>query len=226
MVPSIQQERKRSGKLLMRGLKHSLVLAKMRVHAIGTRLSRRLQRAVFTWPSRVGWIDTVIVTLLYGCIALVVGFASGLVNPPIPSEISRELFAPKALVAALLPDHFWTFAGISFLLPALAEELVFRVLWVPRREERSPRWRKWAWAALALGAFVLWHPLNARFFLTDAQSVFTQPSFLGLAALLGLACTVLYQRTGSVWSPVVFHWLVGVGWKLLGGFAWLESLGR
>lgn len=185
------------------------------------RIFRRLRRSLLTFPNLGGWLDTATVTLLFGCIAVVVGFTVGLIHLPLPTELSREALAPDVLLAEAVPSNMLAFAGAAFFVPVLLEELVFRVLLLPRREERLPRWRKWSWSALALGAFVAWYPLSAKYLFPIAQSVFQQPSFLILITLLGLGATVLYRRTGSVWTAVTFHWLTILGWKLLGGLHWL-----
>ena len=36
-------------------------------------------------------------------------------------------------------------------------------------------------------------------------------------AVLGACATIMVQRSGSLWTPVVFHWCIVVVWKLLSG---------
>jgi predicted Abi (CAAX) family protease len=74
-----------------------------------------------------------------------------------------------------------------------------------------------AWAALGLGLFVAWHPLNAALFLPRAWGLFTDVRFLALVALLGACCSAVYLRCGSVWPCVAIHWLAVVAWKMSGG---------
>ena len=117
-------------------------------------------------------------------------------------------------------------ALVAILVPALGEEGVFRVLLqgrpsFPRRRESSvaavldPRLRGGdvLRIGLSLIAFVAWHPVQVWLNLPMAQPVFTEPVFLGIATLLGLVCTISWQRSGSVWPPVLIHWLTVVGWK-------------
>lgn len=109
------------------------------------------------------------------------------------------------------PVPIWTIAVIAFFIPALAEELVFRVglpafLGDSRRAD-----------ALALAAFILWHPVQVWLGLPMHQPVFLDPVFLGLAALMGVLACGLYRRSGSIWPAVTLHWLVVLGWKALGG---------
>ncbi len=96
-------------------------------------------------------------------------------------------------------------AAVAIILPALAEELVFRVGLAGRKGRIR--------AALAIAAFVLWHPLQVWLGLPMAQALFVEPGFLAIAAALGLACTIAWRISGSVWPPMVMHWLVVVGWK-------------
>lgn len=213
----------RLGNVLIKLLVLSIVGIQLTLTRMIARIFRRLRRALFTFPTTGGWLDTATVTLLFGCIAVIVGFITGLLQLPLPTEFSRETLTPQTLLAAAVPDNLLNFAGAAFFVPVLVEELLFRALLLPRREERLPLWRKWSWAALALGAFVAWYPfISTQYFFTAAQPVVSQNSVLILLTLLGLGCTVLYRRTGSIWTAVIFHWLALVGWKLLGGFHWLS----
>lgn len=100
---------------------------------------------------------------------------------------------------------FIAIAAVAILVPALAEEMVFRVVLAGRTG--------WLRGGLALAAFVLWHPVQAWFGLPMAQPVFMEPAFLAIAALLGLVCTLAYRRSVSVWPAVMIHWLTVVAWK-------------
>ena len=99
----------------------------------------------------------------------------------------------------------------AFLMPALAEELVFRS-WLPRGAPLA--------AVASFVAYVFWHPLQVILHLPFARPEFTDASFLGLVAWLGLACTLARVRSGSIWPGVVIHWGVVVLWlALFGGHA-------
>jgi len=52
--------------------------------------------------------------------------------------------------------------------------------------------------------------------------VFDAPAFLLEAALLGIAATALYQRTGSLWPGVLLHGALVAAWLNLGGMALLS----
>lgn len=107
-----------------------------------------------------------------------------------------------------LIDEWRAFAIVAvaaFLLPSLLEELVFRV-WMGGK-------RGWFRAIAAISAFVLWHPLQVWLNLPMAQPLFLEPVFLAITGLLGLACTIAYRISGSVWPPVVIHWITVIAWK-------------
>mgnify|MGYP003873938711 CR=1 FL=1 len=91
------------------------------------------------------------------------------------------------------------------MVPALGEEIVFRVLLAGRSG--------WLRGALALAAFVLWHPVQVWLGLPMAQEVFTEPGFLLIVAALGLMCTCAWRMTGSAWPAVAIHWATVVAWK-------------
>jgi predicted Abi (CAAX) family protease len=147
--------------------------------------------------------------------------ASGLSTLPSRRDVGETLilFAVFALLAFYIGTGFelfkfsvtedWTalalVAGIAFLVPALAEELVFRVLLGGR--ENSVR------ALCALGAFLVWHPVQTWLGLPLAQPIFTDPAFLLIVGLLGGICTISWQRSGSIWPAVVMHWILVVAWK-------------
>lgn len=132
---------------------------------------------------------------------------------------SLLLFAIFALIAIYLGQHeplfkfsvtdewgpFIAFAAVAILVPALAEEMVFRVVLAGRTG--------WLRAGLALATFVLWHPVQVWFGLPMAQPVFLEPAFLAIVALLGLVCTISWRRSGSVWPAVAMHWATVVAWK-------------
>jgi predicted Abi (CAAX) family protease len=94
----------------------------------------------------------------------------------------------------------------TFLFPSLTEELVFRG-WL-RKGMRLP-------ALISLLAFILWHPLQVVLGLPFAQPVFMDWRFLGVVAVLGLACSISRVRSGSIWPAVILHWGTVVIWKTL-----------
>jgi predicted Abi (CAAX) family protease len=98
------------------------------------------------------------------------------------------------------------------LMPALGEELLFRVALLPHPAGMPDPWRFWAWGALNVGLFVLYHPLAALLWDRRRPAIFHDPRFLLQCALLGSACVVAYAATGSLWPPVLIHWLAVAAW--------------
>jgi len=159
-----------------------------------------MDRGVLRRPSVADWVLTAKALAAFSLLAVPFGLFSG-------------LFAFKL---ADDPAEIAKIALIIFFVPALFEEVLFRgpVVWLSFIGSRKLLYV----AALSLGLFVLWHPLNGMFLMTEARGLFTDWRFLFLAALLGLVATHLAIKTRCIWPPVVFHWLVVVGWKVfLGG---------
>jgi predicted Abi (CAAX) family protease len=111
------------------------------------------------------------------------------------------------LVLAPVPrENVAAISLTAFFLPALIEELVFRS-WLPRGAPFA--------AIASFVAFILWHPLQVILNLPFARPEFSDASFLGLVAWLGLACTLARVRSGSIWPGVVIHWGAVVVWLAL-----------
>lgn len=105
-----------------------------------------------------------------------------------------------------------------FLIPALFEEIVFRGLLLPHKERRISTKGLMFYAAFSVVIFIAWHPINAMTINPPAYPLFTNPVFLCLAALMAIACTVTYIKTGSLWVPIALHWLTVLPWVFfLGG---------
>jgi predicted Abi (CAAX) family protease len=157
-------------------------------------LATRIQSALATFPTTQHWRRMGLELLWLAPVLAALGAAGGLVNPG------------AALDAAALAQV----AAIAFFVPCLAEELVFRAALLPRPASPTR-------CALAIAAFVLWHPLQVLWFGDDWADVVLNPWFLAAVAALGVATTRLYLATSSVWPAVVVHWLAVVAWKALGG---------
>jgi predicted Abi (CAAX) family protease len=46
------------------------------------------------------------------------------------------------------------------------------------------------------------------------RTLLADPRFLVQVTLLGLACSLAYLVSGSIWPPVLIHWLTVVVWLL------------
>lgn len=165
----------------------------------------RLVEATTTLPTYTGWLVSGLILVVYGLIALAWGIKTGFLAP---LQLSSSL--PRSIQIRV-----WV---SSLIMPALVEELLFRCLLIPHPQEGVWWVTLLLWSGFSLLLFVLYHPLNARTFYKAGDPTFFDPTFLFLAALLGLACTGTYIFTGSVWPGTIIHWLVVAIWLVyLGG---------
>ncbi len=151
--------------------------------------------ALTTRPGIRAWGESLLLLGVFGLLAVYLGLGSGLIN------------------IALTDEHlpFMVTALVALLVPALAEELVFRVSlpWCGRALGLPARLADLA----AIALFVIWHPLQVWLGLPFAQPVFLDPAFLSIAGGLGLICMISYRRSGSIWPAVLMHWIVVISWK-------------
>lgn len=161
---------------------------------------RRSADALFTPLSRPMLFSAGGLAVLYAVVALAMGWSSRWLPrrwplPP-PALLAR---APRRLLGLLL-------------LPALAEEWLFRVLLLPNRSEGFQQPQLLGWFALALGLFVLYHPLAAISWYPAGRPLFLRGPFLLQCSWLGLLCGLLYLQSGSLWPPLLLHWGAVVCW--------------
>jgi predicted Abi (CAAX) family protease len=157
---------------------------------------RRLRRSLTTLPDARGWALCGLVAAITGGLMAAIGFSTGLyaLTPAAPG-------LPLRLLTVLF-------------VPALGEEIPFRGLLVPGRDEAP---RAWAPIALSTALYVAWHPLEALTFLPQG-AMFLRPDFLACTAILGLGCALMRWRTGSLWPAVILHGGFVVVWQTwLGG---------
>lgn len=158
-------------------------------------------------PTQQDWLVLGITLLVYTIIALPIGLKSGFLQLKIWSANYTE----KSLLILR-----------CLFLPAISEELFFRVLLIPHPIEIT-NWLIWAlWALLSLILFIIYHPINASTFFKQAYETFFNRIFLCLATLLGIACTIAYVLTGSLFVIVMIHWIVVVVWLM--AFAGMKKL--
>jgi len=169
----------------------------------------RLIAAFSKFPNASAWLYSAALVVIYALISLPIGLKLGFLK--IEVQTSWEIII--GVIAKCL------------LFPAITEEVFFRVLLLPHPTENALTVTLWFWGCISLVAFIVYHPLNALTFYPDGLKTFFDPVFLLLAALLGIICTLAYFQSGSLWTPVMIHWLVVVVWiLLLGGFSRLQSL--
>jgi predicted Abi (CAAX) family protease len=160
-------------------------------------------------PGLQDWWVAIAALLGYGAISLPLGLHQGFLQYQ-AWKASRTAYSQLALKL--------------FFLPALLEELVFRVLLLPAPQSTTGQmWGGWAIASLAL--FVIYFPVNARTLYKPGNPVFCDRRFLLLATLLGITCILTYRLTSSLLLITLIHWMVVFVWLVqLGGMAKLQRL--
>lgn len=104
-------------------------------------------------------------------------------------------------------------AVVAFFFPALFEETVFRGVLNPSQTLLS--------VCLSTALFVLWHPVAGYFLIREAFPYMVDPRFLLFVTIFGLLFCGLRRFTGSLWTPILCHWILIVIWKGLGGAQFL-----
>ena len=172
-------------------------------------LLRRLLDALFQSPTTGAWGLSLALLAGYGALVIPMGLRSGLLG------WQRSTGGPLALLAHSLR---------LLAMPALVEELIFRVALLPQALEGPSATELLGWSSLALGLFVAYHPLAGRLWYRQGRRLFDDPRFLIACTLLGVACSGAYLASGSLWPPLLIHWLVVVTWlEWLGGRRLIEA---
>jgi predicted Abi (CAAX) family protease len=156
-----------------------------------------IKRGLITLPKGSDLLFSVVVFLIYMAVALPLGFFSGF--------FTIEVLKTDIWVMIALPISL-------FFIPSLFDEIVFRGLLLPHKERAVSTIHLLFYAVFSIAIFIAWHPINAMTINHPAFSMFTNPVFLSLAALMAIACTITYLRTGSLWVPIVIHWLTVLVW--------------
>jgi uncharacterized protein len=161
-----------------------------------------VRTAFQTIPSMTTWFKCAGVFAGFIALTAYLGLASGLVYyEPAIGDWQR------AVVLSL----------ILFIAPSLLEEVFFRGLLVPHSREGMSQIQVISQIILSVSVFVLWHPFNGWLFSPAVWPIFSSLMFLVLAALFGLAASIAYRISGSIWPSVVMHWLTVVSWVLFFG---------
>lgn len=169
----------------------------------------RLVKAFTTIPSLDYWLHSAELLAILAVISLTVGFLFRFIQFDVIKVTHQTLFS--IIIGSLFT-------------PAIAEELFFRVLLLPYPTENADTMTLWFWGSIGLIIFIIYHPLNAVTFFPAGRKTFFHPIFLLLAAFLGVTCTISYWQSGSLWPPVVIHWIFVVTWLLLlGGYRKLHE---
>ena len=155
---------------------------------------------MFRWPDWAIWQQTALIFVVFAISSSAIVVATGLFEFRIANN-------PYTLLRASL---------FALIIPSLLEELMFRGPLVAL-QTRIHASAMTAAALASLTLFVLWHPFNAAFMLTEAQSLFFDWRFLVLALFLGIATTTAALRARSIWPAVAIHWAAVVTWKAFFG---------
>ncbi len=161
------------------------------------RAAKQTWRALKIWPAAGRWKSAIGIALPAVAIIALSGYLGGWLYCNPVADL------PSALAAAI----------ILFLVPALAEELIFRGLllsWFATFSQRLGNW-------LSIGLYVLWHPFQALTFGPPWSAIFLQPSFLFATFILGIVLTHIRIVSQSLWPVILIHWLLVVVWELLLG---------
>lgn len=168
-----------------------------------------ISQAFVTWPSWREWGWCLGVYGLGMLATMLIGFGTGLL---------------KVQVVAITPIQLGVLMALIFLKPCLVEETVFRGVLLPHPSEHRTQRTVWQSSIFSLIVFIFAHPLNGWLIKPAVLGLFLSPAFLLCAGILGLVCTLVYLRTGSIWPPVIFHWMSVVCWILFfGGKAQLNG---
>lgn len=160
-------------------------------------LLERFTQASVTIPTLDNWLWAIALLVAYAAIAIPLGQKFAFLQ----LEIIRSW---KIAIKTM---------AIAFFMPAVLEEFVWRVLFIPHPTEAVSPTNLLLWTSLSLALFVVYHPLN----IFVAHHTFKHPVFLGLAAFLGIVCSIAYLESGSLWTPVFLHWAIVVGWLVFFG---------
>ena len=172
-------------------------------------LQSRIINSFLTFPGLVDWLWT---TVIFGCFCAVI----------IPFEMRLRFLKLKHPSIPLLRKTKIVLFTLFF--PAVSEEIIFRVLILPRQDESASIQDCLFWVVAGVLVFVIYHPVNAALFMRKAKSTFNSFAFLISSAILGLACSGIYLKTGSIYTTVAAHWICVVGWLLF--FGGYEKLNR
>ncbi|MEH6827213.1 CPBP family glutamic-type intramembrane protease [Parasphingorhabdus sp.] len=157
--------------------------------------AKQTWRALKVWPAAGRWKAALGIALPAVVIVALSGYLGGWLR------LDPVVDLPSALIAAV----------ILFVIPALAEELIFRGIllsWFATVSQRLGNW-------LSIGLYVLWHPLQALTFGPPWSAIFLQPSFLFATFILGIVLTHIRIVSQSLWPVIAIHWLLVLVWKLL-----------
>lgn len=140
-------------------------------------------------------------------------------------KILLAYFSVSFLIIAFSKSLFWqplkiqlfvpTFMPLIFVLyNAFVEEIIFRGLLLPHRSREISKDKIYLYSILSIIIFVIWHPFTALCFSHHYKHLFLDPSFLTIVLFMAIACTITYLKSGSLWLPIIIHWITIIIWIL------------
>jgi predicted Abi (CAAX) family protease len=172
-------------------------------------IKSRLVHSISTFPNISDWIWTATLLLIFSLIIIPLGFKLQFLKVEAPKT------SWKIILRIVL---------ITLFLPATAEEAFFRVLLLPHKFEQASPANIYFFGSISLILFIIYHPLNATFFVRNARATFSSFVFLTSVAVLGIVCSIAYLKSGSIYPPIILHWFFVLGWLLgLGGYRRLHN---
>ena len=162
----------------------------------------RLEGSFSTIPKSIDWLWAFMLLFVFASIVIPFGFQLKFLRLEIPQ------LSLKAISRVILTALFF---------PAVTEEAFFRVLFLARTCEQISAINQSLLAIASLILFIVYHPLNAYLFIHNARKTFSSFAFLASAAFLGIICTITYLISGSVYPPIIIHWLIVIFWLLVFG---------
>jgi predicted Abi (CAAX) family protease len=156
-----------------------------------------LKRGFTTFPKPSDILFSAIIVLIYAITVGIIGSLTGF--------FKIGILRTNIWVMVLLPVSL-------FFWPSLLEETFFRGVLLPHKGRKLSRRYLLLYSFFNILAFIVWHPLNALTINRLAYPIFTNPIFLCLATFMAIACTVTYLKSGSIWIPIVIHWLTVLIW--------------
>jgi len=176
---------------------------------IAQTILHRLKAAFTTVPRISDWVFTLLLFFVFALISLPLGFLSNFLSVDL-----AEVPWPNLIIKAI----------VLLVVPSLAEECVFRVMMLSHKSEKSSIQKKWFLTILSLTAYVIYHPLNALTLYKAAYPTFFNLTFLLLTTYLGIICSWIYLKSGSIYPSVFMHWIVVIIWLFVfGGYNILHS---
>ena len=154
-------------------------------------------------PKRKDFLFAATLFVIYSIIVLLIGFST--------EVFTFSLLIPEKAIHYLLPITLIFF-------PCIPEELFFRGAMLPRKKLNLTISKQLIYSLGSSVLFVLWHPVNAYLINYSAIPLFTNIYFLVIVFLLGMVCAITYLQSGSLWIPILIHWLTVSSWVFfLGG---------